>query len=111
MRESVAFRGSFEREGWLMSLGSKKVTPPPPPTRTYNEQHKLLTIPLSRFASSHHIAEVSQHSMPYWEKLRPRPRLPRPEPRLQRGPHAFLAVSVSTRGTKSTEWQLVPVFL
>lgn len=47
--------------------------------------------------------------MPYWEKLRPR--LPRPEPRLQRGPLASLAVSVSTRGTKSTEWQLVPVFL
>lgn len=90
-----------------MSLGSKKVTPHPP--HAYNEQHKLLTIPLSRFASSHHIAEVSQHSMPYWEKLRPR--LPRPEPRLQRGPLASLAVSVSTRGTKSTEWQLGPVFL
>lgn len=39
-----------------------RLQPPPPPTPT--------SLALSRFASSHHMAEVSRHSIPYWAKGR-----------------------------------------
>lgn len=99
----------------LVNVSFKLVVPPDPTpnthtqTYTHKKRHKLLTIPLSRFASSHHIGEVSQHSMPYWENLRPRPRLSLALTSASERPALlFSRICIHPR-KKDTERQLIPV--
>lgn len=60
------FRDSFNYKCWLISHRKTVQRDQTSPTHP----HSPPQLPLSRFASSHHMAEVSQHSIPYWAKLR-----------------------------------------
>lgn len=77
----------FKYKHWLMSHRKTVEEDQHSPTTT------TITLPLSPFASSHHMAEVSQHSIPYWAKLK----------------RSLLSLNLGFRGTPLSLFPLVTV--